>query len=1020
MERLCILCCNSLAPEISHVLLEGSYPDVCLKSFPDVCLGCSINDQRILEIVGDDAEQYSRIVVIVSSCRGKKMAGSQLKNVEIIQLEQCLELLFPRPAIYHFVKEGYYLTSNGWLRNYTRHIREWGFDAVSAKHFFGESIRKICMLDTGIPGDSGNRLEELSAYMGVPSEVLPVGTSHLKNFLDSHILKWKNETERKSMNNRIAKLARESADYSLVFAHLKSLIEYTDETIIVQEITSLLKLLFVPEQLCYHAFQNGIQTSIPEVFSPETSFNPEESMILEIRHQHEILGRFEVLRVRFPQFISQYRPMEQLISQIGGLAISNARRYSELEHTRHALSLSEEHFRTMFEQAPLGIALVDSLNGQIKNVNNKFAEIAGRTRDEMQTIDWMKITHPDDIHEDLENMGRMNSGEISGFHLNKRYLKPDGTVVWVSMTITPIRGEDNAKPFHLCMVEDITERRRTEEAIHKSEEQHRHLISHLSSGLVVHSPDTKIRYANQAASEILGLSWKQMQGKEAIDQAWHFIGEDGMPLPLADYPVMKTIATLQPMENFVLGINRPLTNDRVWVLVNAFPEFDESAQLLQVVVTFVDITQQKEASERLAKNNQKFRSLSQSATQMLSLKSVEAIYAFLINSLHEQYPNEVILFLTVDEEAQQSTLINIKGIPQKLIDQARKLTGFDFLKVKYELLTSHIALFKSGLLNRYPGGLAEFSGRQFPEIAAKAIEKLLGIRQIYTLGIINNEKLFAIVHFFNRSKTPITDNEYIESFVKQAGIIIAHKQAEEQLRTNEALLRELNASKDKFFSIISHDLRGPFASILSLTDLLAENISEFSNEDIRKFADSIHKTTESTYNLLENLLEWSRLQRGIIPFNPQPVNLKLFFGDCDEAVRIMAQKKSIGLTVSFPEELNVYADPNMLKAIVRNLVMNAIKFTRHGGHIELTALCSAKNEVQVSVKDTGIGMSHELVGKLFQIGQQVSREGTESEPSAGLGLILCKEFVEKHGGKIWAESEVGKGSTFCFTLSQKK
>ena len=565
MERLCIIICNSLAPEISHILQNGNYPDVTLKSFPAVCSGCSINDERIAEIIGNEPDQYSKIVVIVSSCRGKKnITNNQNKKIEIIQLEQCLEILFPLPTIYHYISQGSYLVSNGWLRNYNRHIREWGFEANSAKNFFGESVQKIVLLETGLPGDYQTNLIALSEYMGVPADILPVEISYLQRFLDSVVLEWRNENERKTQNNRIAKLARESADYSLVFSHLRNLIDHPDEEFIIQEIKNLLNLLFAPEKLVYHSYSNGVETNTTNQVSG--LFNPENSITIEVRHQNETLGLFEVLNVRFPQFIPQYKPMEQVISQIGGLAIANARKYSELERTRLALS-------------------------------------------------------------------------------------------------------------------------------------------------------------------------------------------------------------------------------------------------------------------------------------------------------------------------------------------------------------------------------------------------------------------------------------------------------------------ELNATKDKFFSIISHDLRGSFASILGLTGLMADDSFDLSPEDLRTFTLSVHNTAKSTNELLQNLLEWSRLQKDGITYKPERINLSIFIGNCYESVRFAAGKKNISLEVDIPEGLTVQADPNMLQTIIRNLVMNAIKFTRTGGKVKVEARLSDENVILFSVKDSGIGMSKQMLENLFRIDVNVSREGTDSEPSTGLGLILCKEFVDKHGGQIWAESEVGKGSTFYFTLT---
>lgn len=1009
MERLCIIICNSLAPEVSFILQGGNYPEVTLKSFPAACVGCTLTDQRIEQIIGDKPYQYSKIVVIVSSCREKKsLSNSRLKNVEIIHLEQCFEILFPLNTIYHFISQGNYLISNGWLRKYQQHVREWGFDNDSARKFFGESIRKIVLIETGLPGDYRPNLEALSAYMGVSYEILPVGISHLQRYLDSVILGWRYENEHKIQNTRIANFARESADYSLVFNHLKNLIVHTDEKYIVEEIRNLLNLLFAPEQIVYHPFMNGIEVSSTIQYSQP--YNAEDSITFEISYKHEKLGLFEVIKVRFPQFIPHYKTMELVISQIGGLAISNARRYTELERTRTALSLSEKHFRTMFEQAPLGIALINSLNGQIKDVNLKFAEIVGRSREEVRTIDWMSITHPDDVQEDLDNMARLNAGEIPGFHMNKRYFKSDGTIVWISMTIAPVEVEKDSEPLHLCMVEDITERIKAEETLRKSDE--RQLINNLSSGVVIHAPDTKILFANISAAEILGLTRDQLNGKEAIDKSWHFTREDKSYLPTEEYPVIKVISSQKALKNYVIGVHRPLKGDHVWVLVNAYPEFDEHDQLRQIVVSFADITRQKEVSALMAKTNLKLRKLSQSTTQMLGLISTDDIYNYLIESLHRQYPGEVVLFLKVDEENQTSNLISARGISQSILDKVRKITGIDLFNKKFKLIPELLKIFKTGSLYHFPGGLADFASTQFPSTIAKTTEKLLGIHNIYTIGITKGDKLYATIHFFNRSNEPITDNEYIELFVKQAGIVIERKQAEEQLRRNEALLKEMISTKDKFFSIISHDLRGSFASILGLTGLMSDESFDISADDLREFTQSIHKTAQSTFDLLQNLLEWSRLQKGAIACVPELIHLKKFVGNCDNATVELARKKKVELKVSIPGEIRVYADPYMLKTVLRNLVSNAIKFTPGGGTIEVSATSSDEGVVRISIKDNGIGMSMGILENLFRIDKNVSRPGTDNEPSTGLGLILCKEFVERNGGQIWAESEPGEGSTF--------
>jgi len=249
--------------------------------------------------------------------------------------------------------------------------------------------------------------------------------------------------------------------------------------------------------------------------------------------------------------------------------------------------------------------------------------------------------------------------------------------------------------------------------------------------------------------------------------------------------------------------------------------------------------------------------------------------------------------------------------------------------------------------------------------------------------------------------------------------ITERKRSEDELKLKNEQLNSAIAEKDKFFSIISHDLRSPFNSLLGFTELLERELPTMSSDQIQQIAVTMRKSATNVYNLLENLLEWSRLQRGLIPFNPEP--MLLMPKVLAETMQFMesANKKEITLNYDMPEDLKVYADEYMLGCILRNLTSNAVKFTPKGGKITISAK-SLDRTVECSVSDTGIGMNQKMKENLFNIDVNTSRKGTEREASTGLGLILCKEFVEKHGGKLWVESEEGKGSTFYFTLPSKK
>jgi len=260
------------------------------------------------------------------------------------------------------------------------------------------------------------------------------------------------------------------------------------------------------------------------------------------------------------------------------------------------------------------------------------------------------------------------------------------------------------------------------------------------------------------------------------------------------------------------------------------------------------------------------------------------------------------------------------------------------------------------------------------------------------------------------------DVKFLISIGGQIAFAIERKLAEAEIKLKNELLQAVNSEKDKFFSILAHDLRGPLSAFVSATQIITEEVQAMSIEEIKEITLSMKQSASGIYSLLENLLEWSSMQRGVMDFIPDKINLKDRLNECLNVLSESAKKKDIRLEYVVDENLTISADRHMLDAILRNLISNAIKFTKTGGIVSISAVYNDDKSVRVSVADSGIGMSPELKEKLFKIDEKTSRPGTEGEPSTGLGLLLCKEFIEKHRGKIWAESEVGKGTTFIFIL----
>ena len=259
---------------------------------------------------------------------------------------------------------------------------------------------------------------------------------------------------------------------------------------------------------------------------------------------------------------------------------------------------------------------------------------------------------------------------------------------------------------------------------------------------------------------------------------------------------------------------------------------------------------------------------------------------------------------------------------------------------------------------------------------------------------------------------------YREKSKMNALLTEKNQQITEQKDKLEDLNKELdksNSTKDKFFSIIAHDLRNPISSFKQVTDVLHQDFNSFNEDEKQDLIKEMKNSSDSIYQLLDNLLTWSRSQRGIIKYNPERFELKKLVSMIKDLLSSQASKKNIEISTHIPDDLEIYADRNMINTVIRNLVSNSVKFTPEKGKIEIKA---EKDDgiAKIIVSDTGVGMDKETVSKLFQIDKSFSTQGTGNEKGTGLGLILCREFIDKHGGDITVESTPGKGSKFVINI----
>lgn len=505
--------------------------------------------------------------------------------------------------------------------------------------------------------------------------------------------------------------------------------------------------------------------------------------------------------------------------------------------------------------------------------------------------------------------------------------------------------------------EDINKRKQVEKALSQSESNYRLLAQNSSDVIWTLDNDYRFTYISPSIYQLRGLTSEEAM-RESI--------QDTMP-PHSQEVVYETIVKGKELER--LKIYSPVQIEiqqyhkdghLVWVEISLRAMTDDQGEKIGYVASSRNITERKLAEKALLESEEKFRSMADTAKVVISIVADVNGEKFLY--VNKEWSR---VYGYSKEEARNLRPIDLVApeLRPKILDLAAKRIEGESTPYSYELKT----ITKSGEIKYF-----DFSP--------------------------------TIINFENQ-----------KAFLTTSIDLTARKRAEETLRESEAKLSELNAQKDKFFSIIAHDLLNPFNSIVGFSELLIDRINEKDYKEIDEYAKIIGQTTQGVMDLLMNLLEWSRAQTGRMQFKPENFDLVDLILENKMLFDVIAGQKAITINKVSPHKIEVFADKPMISTVLRNLISNAIKFTRKGGEINISAEKRAK-EILVSVSDNGIGIAPKRLEELFRIDESNSTPGTNNEKGTGLGLILCKEFVENHGGKIWIESEEGKGSTFYFTL----
>jgi len=385
------------------------------------------------------------------------------------------------------------------------------------------------------------------------------------------------------------------------------------------------------------------------------------------------------------------------------------------------------------------------------------------------------------------------------------------------------------------------------------------------------------------------------------------------------------------------------------------------------------------------------------------------VHLLQVHQIELEHQNEELRIMQEELEVSRNKYVNLfdfsptpyftldmEGIIKEVNLSAGKMLGIGRSKLIGKKLISYITLNEKDIFNSFIKTV--FSLREKHDCELKVMNKDKNLFHVLLEGLEIDDTLeqdrkcqIALID--------LTEYKRIEDSLKE---------------TNEELII-LNTTKDKFFSIIAHDLRRPFQSLLGYSELLATEFETLSHEEIIQFSKALNENLNNLFGLLENLLNWSMMQRNMLEYKPVKLNLYDLVNKIIGILSKSAADKNISLSNNIEAGTSVYADVDMLRSIVQNLIINAIKFTQTEGRI-IVSSANKEGYVEVSVQDNGIGIEPEKTSKLFNFGSKFTTDGTAGEKGTGLGLPLCKEFIERNGGQIWVESEAGKGSKFTFTL----
>ncbi len=754
--------------------------------------------------------------------------------------------------------------------------------------------------------------------------------------------------------------------------------------------------------------------------------------------------------------------------------------HRERIYVQDILNESRERFRIIFDQSPFGIALIDSHSGHFFEVNKCFAKIAGRPVEEMTKLNWMDITHPDDLQADLDNMAQMNAGEINGYQMEKRYLRPDGGIVWISMTISPLNIQNKVNRNHLCMVEDVTERKQSQEILKDSEIRYRRLFESAKDGILILDADTgKIVDVNPFLIDLLGYSKEEFVNKSIWELGFfsNIIANKDKLLELQQKKYVRyEDLTLKTFEGKQVNVE---------FVSNVY--LVDQKKVIQCNIS--DITERKQSEYELQSSRDLLMSIVENSPVRIFWKDRDLRYLGCNSPFARDAgcssPNEIIgrtdfemtwkdqaeLYRADDKaviesgnskldfEEQQTTPLGntiwLRTSKVALLDKNKEVLGIlgiyqDITELKeysMKLEESERRYIKAEQMGKV--GNWEYNIHTLNFWGSKEAKKIYGFNpelDEFTTELVENciperERVHkALINLIERrerydlefeihpknGEEPRIIHSIAELIVDEQnnpieviGVltdITERKLTEKELIRAKEKAEEMNKLKTTFLANMSHELRTPLIGILGYAQFLE---AELKDKELIKMVKTIKNSGQRLNTTLNNILDISKIESEIKSVELKQHDILKYLNEQVTLFKLAAESK--GLSIFYKpccEKLEVFINEEMFVSIISNLLNNAIKFTDKGS-ITLTVKL-AEDKAMIAIMDTGIGVPIDKQEIIFEPFRQASEGFSRTFQGTGLGLTLAKKYAMLMGGIISVESKPGEGSTFTLELPIKQ